>query len=68
MPHGSILNVAPPGACGNRGLTGHRAMDAVFGALAKVLPRCRGARAGEGGTTTYAFAGRRADGRSFFRA
>ena len=64
VPQGSILNVAPPGACGNRGLTGHRAMDAVFGALAKVLPGAVRA-AGEGGTTTYAFAGRRADGRSF---
>ena len=64
VPRGSILNVAPPGACGNRGLTGHRAMDAVFGALAKVLPGAVRA-AGEGGTTTYAFAGRRADGRSF---
>lgn len=64
VPHGTILSVAPPGACGNRGLTGYRAMDAVFGALAQVLPGAVRA-AGEGGTTTYAFGGRLADGRSF---
>ena len=64
VPEGSILNVAPPGACGNRGVIGHRVMDAVFGALAQVLPGAVRA-AGEGGTTTYAFAGRLADGRPF---
>ena len=64
VPEGSIVNVAPPGACGNRGVIGHRAMDAVFGALAQVLPGAVRA-AGEGGTTTYAFAGRLADGRPF---
>lgn len=64
VPDGSILNVAHPGSCGNRGLTGYRAMDAVFGALAQVLPGNVRA-AGEGGTTTYAFGGRLADGRSF---
>lgn len=64
VPEGSVLNVAHPGSCGNRGLTGYRAVDAVFGALAQVLPDNVRA-AGEGGTTTYAFGGRLADGRSF---
>ncbi len=64
IPEASILNVAHPGSCGNRGLTGYRAVDAVFGALAQVLPD-RVRAAGEGGTTTYAFGGRLPDGRSF---
>jgi N-methylhydantoinase B len=64
VPSGSVLSVAHPGACGNRGLTGYRAMDAVFGALAQVLP-AQVRAAGEGGTTTYAFGGRLPDGRSF---
>jgi N-methylhydantoinase B len=64
VPAASILNVAHPGSCGNRGVTGYRATDAVFGALAQVLPGSVRA-AGEGGTTSFAFGGRLADGRSF---
>ena len=49
-PEGSVVNVRMPGASSMRGVTGFRMADAVFGALAKILPD-RVFVAGEGGNT-----------------
>jgi N-methylhydantoinase B len=37
-PPGTITNVALPGACAARALTGFRMLDCAFGALAKMVP------------------------------
>ena len=60
-PEGSILNPRPPAAVAARALTGYRVMDAMFGALAQVVPD-RIPAAGEGGNTVVSLASRRADG------
>lgn len=60
-PWGSVLNPRPPAACAARGVTGFRAIDAMFGALSQVVPE-RVRAAGEGGTTSYSLASRDADG------
>lgn len=54
-PEGSVLNPRPPGACAARGVTGFRVIDAMFGALAQIIPN-RVRAAGEGGTTSYSLA------------
>ncbi len=57
-PPGTIVNCVLPAATANRGLTGFRIIDAVFGALAKVLPdRVMGAS--DGGLTLVGISGRR---------
>jgi len=61
-PAGSVLNPLPPAACAARGVTGFRAIDAMFGALAQIVPD-RVRAAGEGGTTSYSLASTGADGR-----
>ncbi len=59
-PEASILNPVMPGACAARALTGYRVMDAMLGALAKIVPD-RVPAAGEGGNTVIAIGGYRPD-------
>lgn len=61
-PLGCLVNPRPPGACAARGVSGFRVIDAMFGALAQVLPE-RVRAAGEGGTTSYSIGGYDAAGR-----
>jgi N-methylhydantoinase B/oxoprolinase/acetone carboxylase alpha subunit len=61
---GTITDVAMPGASSMRGVTGFRVLDAVNGALARLIPE-RIAAAGEGGNTLAVFGGERADGDRF---
>jgi N-methylhydantoinase B len=56
-PEGSIVNPRPPAACAARALMGWRMLDALFGALGKILPDAAPA-AGEGGVTFPVIAGR----------
>ena len=55
-PAGSILNGTLPAACAARGLTGFRAVDCCFGALAELYPD-RVFAAGEGGNTGVTIGG-----------
>jgi N-methylhydantoinase B/oxoprolinase/acetone carboxylase alpha subunit len=57
-PEGSLVNVRMPGASSMRGITGFRMIDAVFGALAQMLPD-RVYAAGEGGNTLLILGGSR---------
>lgn len=59
-PEGSILNPRLPAACAARALTGYRVVDAMFGALAEIVPD-RVPAAGEGGNTVVCIGGARAD-------
>jgi N-methylhydantoinase B len=59
-PEGSVLNPLLPAACAARALTGYRVMDAMFGALAQIVPD-RVPAAGEGGNTVVSLAAYRAD-------
>lgn len=59
-PEGSILNPRLPAACAARALTGYRVVDAMFGALAQIVPD-RVPAAGEGGNTVVCISGARAD-------
>ncbi len=63
-PEGSILNPQMPAPCAARALTGYRVVDAMFGALAQVVPD-RVPAAGEGGNTVVCFGGYRDDNRPF---
>jgi N-methylhydantoinase B len=54
VPEGTILNMRHPGACAARGMTGHRLMDLMFGALAQIVPD-RIPAASQGGTSTGRF-------------
>ena len=64
VPEGSVLNPRPPAAVAARALTGYRVVDAVFGALAQVVP-ARIPAAGEGGNTVVCLSGQRQDERPF---
>lgn len=55
-PPGTIMNALPPAACAARGLTGFRAVDCAFGALAKLYPD-RVFAAGDGGNTGVTIGG-----------
>ncbi|HVC35290.1 MAG TPA: hydantoinase B/oxoprolinase family protein, partial [Chloroflexota bacterium] len=55
-PLGSIVNPTLPAACGARGITGFRMIDAVLGALAQVIPD-RVPAAGEGGSSLLSIGG-----------
>jgi N-methylhydantoinase B len=55
-PHGTIMNALPPAACAARGLTGFRAADCCFGALARLYPD-RVFAASEGGNTGITIGG-----------
>lgn len=59
-PERSVVNVSPPGAVAARAQTGYRIVDAMFGALAQVVPS-RVPAAGEGGNTVVCLSGRRED-------
>jgi N-methylhydantoinase B len=61
---GTIAEVVMPGASSMRGVTGFRALDAVQGALAQLIPDRVGA-AGEGGNTLAVFGAERPDGSRF---
>jgi N-methylhydantoinase B len=58
VPEGSVLNPLPPAAVAARALTGYRICDAMFGALAQIVPD-RIPAAGEGGNTVVCLAGLR---------
>ena len=55
-PEASVVNASLPAACGARGITGFRAMDALFGALAQIAPD-RIPADGEGGNTIVSIGG-----------
>ncbi|MBS3651627.1 hydantoinase B/oxoprolinase family protein [Pseudaminobacter sp. 19-2017] len=55
-PKGSIANVAMPGACAARALTGFRMVDCAFGALSKMVPD-RVFAASDGGNVGVTVAG-----------
>jgi N-methylhydantoinase B len=59
-PPGTVVNCTMPAASSMRGVTGFRMTDAVFGALAGLLPE-RVLAAGEGGNTLVIIGGRRDD-------
>jgi N-methylhydantoinase B len=61
---GTIAHVVMPGASSMRGVTGFRALDAVNGALAQLVPD-RVPAAGEGGNTLAVFGAERPDGSRF---
>jgi N-methylhydantoinase B len=63
-PEGSVLNPRLPGACAARALTGYRVVDAMFGALAQIVPD-RVPAAGEGGNTVLSIGGYTERGRPF---
>lgn len=54
----SIVNPVMPAACAARALTGYRVVDAMFGALAQIVPD-RVPAAGEGGNTVVCIGGYR---------
>jgi N-methylhydantoinase B len=55
-PPGTVTNALPPAACAARGLTGFRAADCAFGALAKLYPQLVYA-ASDGGNTGITIGG-----------
>ncbi|MBI3069649.1 MAG: hydantoinase B/oxoprolinase family protein [Betaproteobacteria bacterium] len=55
-PPGSIANPRPPAACAARGVSGHRIVEVINGAIAKAVPD-RVRAAGERGTTSYSIGG-----------
>ena len=59
-PPGTITNALPPAACAARGLTGFRAADCAFGALAMLYPHLVFA-ASDGGNTGITIGGYDAD-------
>jgi N-methylhydantoinase B len=63
-PAGTIANVALPGACAARALTGFRMVDCAFGALAQMVPE-RVFAASDGGNVGVTVAGEDEDGRRF---
>ena len=63
-PEASIVNPKIPAACAARALTGYRVVDAMFGALAQIVPD-RVPAAGEGGNTVVCLGGYREDGAPF---
>lgn len=62
---GTVAEVVMPGASSMRGVTGFRALDAIQGALAQLVPSRVGA-AGEGGNTLAVFGADRLDGTGRF--
>jgi N-methylhydantoinase B len=63
-PDASIVNPNLPAAVAARALTGYRIVDAMFGALAQIVPD-RVPAAGEGGNTVVCLGGYREDGAPF---
>src|SRR5262249_54054763 len=63
-PRASVVNPVLPAACGARGITGFRVMEAVLGALAQAVPE-RVPADGEGGNTLISIGGRSHDGHPY---
>jgi len=63
-PVGTIANVALPGACAARALTGFRMVDCAFGALARMVPD-RVFAASDGGNVGVTVAGFNEEGERF---
>ena len=63
-PEASVVNARLPAACGARGITGFRVMDAVLGALAQAEPD-RIPADGEGGNSIVSIGGYDADLHAF---
>ncbi len=63
-PPGTITNALPPAACAARGLTGFRAADCAFGALAQLYPD-RVFAASDGGNTGITIGGTDKERRPF---
>src|SRR5947209_1530815 len=63
-PEGTVVHGRMPAASSMRGVTGFRMVDAVFGALAGLLPD-RVLAAGEGGNTLVIISGQRPDHRPY---
>lgn len=63
-PEGTIANVAMPGACAARALTGFRMVDCAFGALARMVPD-RVFAASDGGNVGVTIAGFAPSGERF---
>ena len=63
-PSGTVVNPVLPAACGARGITGFRVMDAVLGALAQAVPDKVPAD-GEGGNSLVTMGGYDVGGRPF---
>ena len=63
-PPGTVTNALPPAACAARGLTGFRATDCCFGALARLYPG-RVFAASDGGNTGITIGGTHADRSAF---
>ncbi len=63
-PPGTITNALPPAACAARGLTGFRAADCAFGALAQLYPHLVFA-ASDGGNTGLTIGGTDSDRKPF---
>lgn len=64
VPSGTVLNPLPPAAVAARALTGYRICDALFGALAQIVPE-RIPAAGEGGNTVVCLSGQRENSEPF---
>ncbi len=64
VPSGTVLNPLPPAPVAARALTGYRICDAMFGALAQIVPD-RIPAAGEGGNTVVCLAGLKQDREPF---
>ena len=63
-PEGSVVNMSFPAACAARAVTAYRAMDALFGAFAPLLPD-RVPAAGDGGPAVISVGGEDQEGRPF---
>ncbi len=63
-PAGTVVHPLFPAACGARGITGFRIMEAVLGALAQAVPE-RVPADGEGGNTIISFGGYDVQGAPF---
>lgn len=63
-PAGTVLNGASPAAGAARAITCYRLMDALFGALGKIVPG-RVMAAGDGGSLLHAFSGTTGEGKPF---
>lgn len=65
-PEGTLVNPRPPAPCGSRAITGYRAIDCLFGALAQIVPD-RITADTAGGSTLITFAGKH-NGKQFIYA
>lgn len=63
-PSGTVVNVALPGACAARALTGFRMVDCAFGALARMVPD-RVFAASDGGNVGLSISGFHGNGERF---